>query len=352
MRGDQPVGARRPRPSAAPRRYLNTSMSRFGGALPPVGVLEPHDVVELRRRDLDDERVLERRTRWTVPGRKRNAAPARSRPRSRSRRRGGRARARRAPPGRTTTRPSRWWNWRHSDSPGRDEQDLAAVASVSAQISSQPHGFSTRRGSKAQARVHARQPAAGFARDVLLGAAQVLGRVHGEPEAVVPERGEPSVGGELGKRRRLVVAALGQRARSPRRRARRRRSSPSTAASGPRETRRPSRRPSSVDDAERRRQRRDRDRRGRRALAVQREQRLEVDVEELVAVQREDAPDSRRARAAKRRPPPRPSGSGSSTTDELEAGAGELALEQSLHARRRQPRSRGRRPRRASAATW
>src|SRR5213595_1178218 len=34
-------------------------MSRFGGALAPVGILEPDDVVQLGRRDLDDRRVLD-----------------------------------------------------------------------------------------------------------------------------------------------------------------------------------------------------------------------------------------------------------------------------------------------------
>ena len=38
-----------------------TSGSGVGGALAAVAVLEPDDVVELRRRDLEDRRVLERR---------------------------------------------------------------------------------------------------------------------------------------------------------------------------------------------------------------------------------------------------------------------------------------------------
>src|SRR4029453_1255890 len=41
-------------------------MSGFWGDLPPVSVFEPDDVVELRRRDLQDRRVLERR--HTVDG--------------------------------------------------------------------------------------------------------------------------------------------------------------------------------------------------------------------------------------------------------------------------------------------
>src|SRR5919205_836662 len=55
-----------PRPRVAYRHtlhgaYLNTSLSRCGRALAPVAVLEPDNVVEVRRRDLQDRRVLERR---------------------------------------------------------------------------------------------------------------------------------------------------------------------------------------------------------------------------------------------------------------------------------------------------
>jgi hypothetical protein len=46
---------------------------------------------------------------------------------------------------------------------------------------------------------------------------------------------------------------------------------------------------------------------------VFREEHAEVDVEELVAVEREYRPRSRRRVAASRRPPPRPSGSSSPT---------------------------------------
>src|SRR5689334_18068277 len=63
MRGDQPVrSAASPTVSPSIDRYLNTSvsMSGFGGAHPPVAVFEPDDVVELRCRNLDDRRVLER----------------------------------------------------------------------------------------------------------------------------------------------------------------------------------------------------------------------------------------------------------------------------------------------------
>ena len=47
-------------------------------------------------------------------------------------------------------------------------------------------------------------------RDVLLGAAEVLRRVDGQPQALVAERAQTPLGGELRERGRLVVAALGQ----------------------------------------------------------------------------------------------------------------------------------------------
>src|ERR1051325_8661683 len=50
------------------RANLNRSMSRFGGALAPVSILESHDVVELRGRDLDDRRVLDRPPSMDGPG--------------------------------------------------------------------------------------------------------------------------------------------------------------------------------------------------------------------------------------------------------------------------------------------
>src|SRR5207302_10313864 len=45
---------------------------------------------------------------------------------------------------------------------------------------------------------------------VLLGALQILGRVHGDPESLVAKAVELSLVGELGECRLLVVAALGQ----------------------------------------------------------------------------------------------------------------------------------------------
>src|SRR5262249_15801489 len=46
--------------------------------------------------------------------------------------------------------------------------------------------------------------------DVLLGPAQILGRLAGEPNPRVPERSELPLRSKLGKRGRLVVAALGE----------------------------------------------------------------------------------------------------------------------------------------------
>ena len=78
------------------------------GAGAAVRVLEPHDVVELRRRDLEDRRVLERghavhRAGPVVEGgaRRRSPLPSASSPPPR------RARASRGRTGRATTRPSR-----------------------------------------------------------------------------------------------------------------------------------------------------------------------------------------------------------------------------------------------------
>src|SRR5918996_6318798 len=50
---------------------------------------------------------------------------------------------------------------------------------------------------------------------ILLGRAQVLGRVDRQPDALVAERAEATLGGELGERRPLVVAARGQAGERP-----------------------------------------------------------------------------------------------------------------------------------------
>src|SRR5437763_15704469 len=46
--------------------------------------------------------------------------------------------------------------------------------------------------------------------EVLLGETEVLRRVHRQPEALVPQRPQAALGGELGKGRRLVGAPLGE----------------------------------------------------------------------------------------------------------------------------------------------
>src|SRR3954447_18069600 len=94
-------------------------------------------------------------------------------------------------------------------------------------MSSQPHGFSTRRGVDAQ-RSRAskfgestlmplpshRRPAPGAPVEMpgheLLGAAQVLRRVDRQPDALVAVTAELPLGRELGKGALLVIALLGQ----------------------------------------------------------------------------------------------------------------------------------------------
>src|SRR2546428_10007841 len=69
MRADQPVrSAAAPtfRPSIGPK--LNRDMSRFARPGSAVLILETHDVVEMRRRDLEDRRVLDRGDAVNGPG--------------------------------------------------------------------------------------------------------------------------------------------------------------------------------------------------------------------------------------------------------------------------------------------
>ena len=82
-----------------------------------------------------------------------------------------------------------------------------------------------------------------------------------------------------------------------------------------------------LDDAEAGRQRSDDDRRRAAVLAVRCQQRGEVGVDKLVAVQRVERARLLPRRAAKRRPPPRPSGSGSSTVT-TRAETRQLGLEE------------------------
>src|SRR4051794_10168602 len=61
MRGDQPVcRAACPTVSASTAPEPYHACVKVLGAAAAVPVFEPHDVVEVRRRDLEDERVVER----------------------------------------------------------------------------------------------------------------------------------------------------------------------------------------------------------------------------------------------------------------------------------------------------
>src|SRR5207245_75711 len=126
-------------------------------------------------------------------------------------------------------------------------------------------------------------------RVVLLGALKILRRVHRDPDALVAEAVQLSLRSERGERRLLVVAALRQ--------TRERlvvedvdacvhpvRESRSLAEAGDSIAVR------ELDDAELRDQRRDHYRRCGAALAMQVEQRIEVDVVQLVAVERVQRP--------------------------------------------------------------
>src|SRR5438105_2292563 len=80
------------------------------------------------------------------------------------------------------------------------------------------HGWQRRRTRGQSPHVLKSAPTSGASRrepvrvgcDVLRGGAQLLRRVDRQPEAFVPVREQLSVGDELRKRRRLVVAALGE----------------------------------------------------------------------------------------------------------------------------------------------
>ena len=201
----------------------------------------PHDLRARRHLvgGLEDVLLLERSTARSCPrGRSgpraaRRRRGAASRPRGsacpRSRRRGARFPAgsgRRRPvrsrssraspptsPSSSVARPSctshassfTSWYWRLRACPARTKRSLPTYASVSAQTSSQPHGFSTRRGVDAY-RLFTRATRVGG--DVLVGAAELLRRVDRQPQARVAIRAERSLRGELGERGRLVVALL------------------------------------------------------------------------------------------------------------------------------------------------
>src|SRR5262249_33827029 len=79
-----------------------------------------------------------------------------------------------------------------------------APRSARSSTASRPAGGRTR-SDRPQARLSRPPP---VRRHVLLGAAQVLRGIDGDPETVVPQGRKPPVGGELRERTRLVVAAL------------------------------------------------------------------------------------------------------------------------------------------------
>src|SRR5438034_431319 len=122
--------------------------------------------------------------------------------------------------------------------------------------------------------------------DVLLGLSQVLGGVDRQPESLVAEGAELPFRGELGERCRLVVAALRETSE-------RLLAEDVDAAADPaldRPALREARDPAVVelDDPERRLRARDGDRRRGAVGTVGREQVREIDVDQLVPVQRED----------------------------------------------------------------
>src|SRR5581483_7106422 len=125
--------------------------------------------------------------------------------------------------------------------------------------------------------------------NLLLGGPQLLRRVDRQPEAGVPERVQPPLCGELRKRRRLVVALL-REARD------RLVAQHVVAAVDPERDAAALAEPvdhvvvAELDDAELRVRLRDRDRRERIRRAMPLEHGNEVDVDELVAVQRVDVP--------------------------------------------------------------
>src|SRR5436309_6505592 len=182
-------------------------------------------------------------TRWTVPGRKWKQAPAEI---TSSRRTGSPAE-----PSSSLARPSctsqdssfTRWNCRLSDSPALTKSTLPTYCSASAQISSEPQGLSTLRGSNSQASsppkfgestptrrlydsryslggtsgpLRGENASAAIAsqrraqlrmrRVVTLGALEVLRSIHGDPESLVPKSEQLPLTRELGEGRLLVVA--------------------------------------------------------------------------------------------------------------------------------------------------
>src|SRR5439155_10561872 len=121
--------------------------------------------------------------------------------------------------------------------------------------------------------------------EVLLRAAEILRCVHGEPQPFVPEGPELALGRKLRERGRLVVAPLREASERLFAEYVDAAADPGLDRSALGEAGDPI--VVELDDAERRRRLRDRDRRGCAARAVSSKQGREVEIEQLVAVERE-----------------------------------------------------------------
>src|SRR5207253_1922340 len=130
--------------------------------------------------------------------------PARSRS-SPARRRRDRARAPPGPPARTRTRPSA--RGTAATAPGPRGRKAACLRSGRSPPRSAP---SPRASRLAAARSSWDPEPVGVGGDVVLRDAEVLRRVDGDPEALVPVRAQLALGSQRRERGRLVVALLGQ----------------------------------------------------------------------------------------------------------------------------------------------
>src|SRR4051812_10529523 len=302
MRGDHPVRAAAwPIVSDSIGQNLNRLMSGFRRPLAPVGVFEPDDVVELRRRDLEDRCVLDGRDTVDRPGPEAEGAPRADDLRLEHRLPGlaqfelglaledvpafvflameleaqrlARANAEELPGIFVRLRPDQLvapWLLHLVRLKGE------AIQALEVRGGQRPlHGWAILRLKPLR-----------VLGEVLLGAPQVLRRVDGQPQPLVTESGQAALGGELWEGRRLVVAALGE--------ARERLVSEHVDAAADPALDRPAFREAGdvlsleLDHAERRLRLRDRNRRRGPVGAMLVEQRGEIDIEELVSVQPED----------------------------------------------------------------
>src|SRR5215217_4288400 len=163
----------------------------------------------------------------------------------------------------------------------------------------------------------------------LLRLPQILGRVHGQPEPCVAKRVDASLASELRKGRVLVVATLGQTldgllaedvdaAADP------------VGQLGRLAESRDDVVVAEVDDPERRLERRDGDRRCRARLPVAGKYRAEVEVDQLIAVQREDLSRLLPERGCEAKPSPAAERLGLGSRDDLGAQSSELRDEEIL----------------------